>query len=113
MTQYLISFDDGDMQIPDEEFADVVRSTMAVYDDALAAGVWVFGGGLTDAQQATVVTVDGEVREGPVAGKQNHIGGFCVIDVPSRDDALRWAAKFAAACRCAQEVREFVPEPQV
>jgi hypothetical protein len=38
-----------------------------------------------------------------------YIGGFSVIDVPSRDEALAWAAKIAVACRCAQEVREFVP----
>jgi hypothetical protein len=28
--------------------------------------------------------------------------------VPPRDAALEWAAKIAAACRCAQEVREFM-----
>ena len=35
-----------------------------------------------------------------------------IIEVPSRDDALRWAAKFAAACRCAQEVREIMYDPE-
>jgi hypothetical protein len=25
--------------------------------------------------------------------------------VPSREDALQWAAKIAVACRCAQEIR--------
>jgi len=36
-----------------------------------------------------------------------------VVDVPSREDALAWAAKNAGACRCAQEVREFMPDPAV
>jgi hypothetical protein len=36
-----------------------------------------------------------------------------VVDVPSREDALQWAAKIAVACRCAQEVREFLPVPDV
>jgi YCII-related domain len=40
-------------------------------------------------------------------------GGFTVLDVPSRDAALEWAAKIAAACRCAQEMREFMPDPAV
>jgi hypothetical protein len=31
--------------------------------------------------------------------------------VPSREAALKWAAKIAVACRCAQEVREFLPDP--
>jgi hypothetical protein len=39
------------------------------------------------------------------------IGGFAVVDVPSRDQALAWAAKIAVACRCAQEVRELLPDP--
>jgi len=38
-----------------------------------------------------------------------YIGGFSVVGVRSRDEALNWAAKIAVACRCAQEVREFVP----
>jgi hypothetical protein len=36
-----------------------------------------------------------------------------IIDVPSREEALQWAAKIAVACRCAQEVREFGPDPAV
>jgi hypothetical protein len=31
--------------------------------------------------------------------------------VPSRQEALEWAAKIAVACRCPQEVREFLPVP--
>jgi hypothetical protein len=34
-------------------------------------------------------------------------------DVPSRAEALAWAAKIAVACRCAQEVRELMPDPNV
>jgi hypothetical protein len=32
--------------------------------------------------------------------------------VPSRNEALKWAAKIAAACRCAQEVREIMYDPE-
>ena len=41
------------------------------------------------------------------------IGGLTVVEVPSREEALQWAAKIAAACRCAQEVREFGPDPEL
>lgn len=34
-----------------------------------------------------------------------------IIDVPTREEALAWAAKIAAACRCAQEVREIMFDP--
>jgi hypothetical protein len=33
--------------------------------------------------------------------------------VPSRDDALQWAAKIAVACRCAQDVREILFDPTI
>jgi hypothetical protein len=43
---------------------------------------------------------------------QEVIGGFSLVDVPSREEALAWAAKIAVACRCAQEVRELMPDPE-
>jgi hypothetical protein len=36
-----------------------------------------------------------------------------MVDVPSREKALEWAAKFALACRCAQEVSEIMFDPLV
>jgi hypothetical protein len=41
------------------------------------------------------------------------IGGFSIVDVASRAEALEWAAKFAAACRYAQEVRELMDDSNV
>lgn len=38
-------------------------------------------------------------------------GGYAVLEVPSRELALEWAAKLADACRCAQEVRAFMDDP--
>ena len=46
MTRYLISFDDGAMSIPEEELPDVAEAAHAVVQEAMDAGVWVFGGGL-------------------------------------------------------------------
>ena len=39
-------------------------------------------------------------------------GGMTVIDVPIRDEAIAWAARIAAACRCPQEVRAFGDDPR-
>jgi hypothetical protein len=110
MTRYLISFDAHAMDhIPDEDMPAVSKAAHEVVQEALNAGVWVFGGGL-ETQKATVVSTDGTVSDGPYP---EAIGGFCVVDVPSREEALEWAAKTAVACRCAQEVREFMPDPAV
>jgi hypothetical protein len=107
MTRYLISFDDGAMTFPEEDLPDVARAAEAVVEQAVDAGVWVFGGGLHSQEEVSVVATDGTVTDG--AERKAYIGGFSVVDVPSREDALEWAAKLAVACRCAQEVREFGP----
>ena len=108
MTRYLISFDDGAMTFPDEDLPDVAEAARAVADQGVDAGVWVFGGGLHSREEVSVVATDGTVTDG--AESKAYIGGFAVVDVPSREEALEWAAKIAVACRCAQEVREFVPD---
>ncbi|HEY7102892.1 MAG TPA: YciI family protein [Mycobacteriales bacterium] len=112
MTQYLISFDDGAMDFPAEDLPDVAKAASEVVREARAAGVWVFGGGL-ESQRASIVATDGMVTDGPFPETKEVIGGFAVVDVPSREEALTWAAKIAVACRCAQEVRELLPDPTV
>jgi hypothetical protein len=112
MTRYLISFDDGAMTFPEEELPDVAAAAHAVVQEAMDDGVWVFGGGLHSHEEVSVVATDGTVNEGRPESKA-YIGGFAVVDVPSREEALEWAAKIAVACRCAQEVREFLPDPAV
>ena len=110
MTQYLVSFDDGAMTFPKEELPDVARAAHAVEHEAMRAGVWIYGAGL-EHQDPSVVATDGTVTDGPYPESKEHIGGFAVVDVPSRDEAVQWAAKIAVACRCAQEVRELLPDP--
>ena len=112
MTKYLISFDEGDMVISDEDLPDVAKAAQAVVQEAREAGVWVFSGGL-ESQRASIVATDGTVTDGPYPETKEIIGGFAVVDVPSREAALEWAAKIAVACRCAQEVRELLPDPTV
>ncbi|QMU77347.1 hypothetical protein GXW83_18220 [Streptacidiphilus sp. PB12-B1b] len=112
MTRYLISFDDGAMAFLEEELPEVAEAAHEVMRQAQDAGVWVFGGGL-ETQQASIVATDGTVTDGPYPETKAVLGGFAVLDLPSRQDALEWAAKFAAACRCAQEVREILPDPTV
>jgi hypothetical protein len=94
MTQYLISFGAHAMDhIPG--------------DDAPAVAGAAHG---LENQPASIVTTDGAVTDGPYP---EAIGGFTLIDVPSREEALQWAAKIAVACRCAQEVREIGADPEL
>jgi len=110
MPRYLISFDAHAMDhIPPEDMPAVGKAAHEVAEEAMSAGVWVFGGGLEN-RKASVVAVDGTIADGAYP---EAVGGLCVVEVASRDDALKWAAKFAVACRCAQDVRAFMPDPAV
>jgi hypothetical protein len=110
--RYLISFDDGSMDhIPKEDFPSVGEAAHKVLREAKAAGVWIFGCGV-DRQQSTIVATDGTITAGPAQETKAVIGGFSIIEVASREEAHVWAARFAAACRCAQEVREIMFDPE-
>ena len=112
MPRYLISFDDGSMDhISNDDLPAVGESAHAVARDAKTAGVWIFGGGV-QRQQASIVATDGFVFDGPVPEQKAVIGGFSIIEVDSREETLAWASRFAKACRCAQEVREIMFDPE-
>ncbi len=112
MPRYLISFDDGSMDhIPEEDCPAVGEASRGVVRELKQAGAWIFGGGILR-QQASIVAPDGSVTDGPVPETKAVVGGFSIIEVPSHDDALAWAAKVAEACRCAQEVREIMYDPE-
>jgi hypothetical protein len=55
---------------------------------------------------------DGTVTEGAYPENERLSGGFAVLELPSRDTALEWAARFAVSCRCPQEVWEFLHDPE-
>ena len=112
MPRYLISFDDGSMDhIPEEDWPAVGEAAHAVVREAKAAGVWIFGGGVRR-QRSSVVATDGTITDGPVPETKSVIGGFSIIEVPSREEALAWAARIAKGCRCSQEVRQIMFDPE-
>ena len=112
MAKYLISFPSAAMVVPADEFEAVGRDARAVIDAAKAAGVYVYAGGI-DAEIAPVrVSADGAVAPGGYPWAPKLDGGFTVLELPTRDDAIAWAARLAKACRCDQELRVFGFDPQ-
>jgi len=112
MAKYLISFPSAAMVVPDGEWEAVGRDAHAVIDEAKAAGVYVFGGGIDEGVPPALVSADGAVAEGGYPWAPSLDGGFTVLELPSRDEAVAWAARIAKACRCAQELRVFGFDPQ-
>ncbi|QOR70949.1 transcription initiation protein [Ruania alkalisoli] len=111
MTTYLISFPGEAMEFPAEDFEAVVADSHAVIEAAKEAGVYVFGGGIDEAVPPVLVASDGTVTAGTHPGHTVPNGGYTILELPSREAALEWAAKLAAACRCSQEVRQFQYDP--
>jgi hypothetical protein len=101
------------MTFPEEDLPAVGEAAHAVVEEAKGAGAWVFGGGLSNHEDASLVATDGTVTDGPFPESKEYLGGFAIVDVPSRKEALKWAAKFAVACRCAQTLRELMDDPTV
>lgn len=110
MTKYLISFPSAAMVVTPEEFPTVVAESHAVIAEAKAAGVYVFGGGIDEAVSPVLVSADGSVSTELYPGS-NLTGGFTVLELPTREDAVTWASKIASGCHCAQELREFGYDP--
>ncbi len=110
MTRYLISFDDAAMTFPEEDLPDVAAASHAVVHQAKEAGVWVTGGGV-DGRDLSVVGQDGSVTPGTTPPDERYLSGFAILEVASHDEALEWAARIAASCRCAMEVRPLQNDP--
>jgi len=110
MTKYLISFPSEAMVLTADELPIVADAAHAVIEEAKAAGVYVFGGGIDEQVEPVLVAGDGSVSTRTYPGSRIK-GGFTVLELPTREDAVEWARRIAVACRCAQELREFMYDP--
>ena len=112
MTKYLISFPSGAMVFPDEDLqavSDAARTRWWRRRRTPASGCSAVES--TRAFRLSSVDGDGTVTEGTYPQTKQLEGGYTVLELPSREAALEWAAKIAVACRCAQEVRAFQYDP--
>ena len=76
------------------------------------AGVMKSGNGLLAPETATTVRLrDGatQVQDGPHADSKEQLGGYAVIDVPSLDVALEWAARSPSSAYASTEIRPVMP----
>ena len=96
-------------QRKDPATAPVYWGAWNAYIGALGqAGVIVSGNGLQDPATATHVQLrNGKrvIHDGPYADTKEHLGGYFIIEVPSLDDALEWAARSPNASTGTTEVR--------
>lgn len=112
MAKYLISFPSAAMKVPENELFAVGLDAHAVIREAKEAGVYVFGGGIDEAVPPALISANGSVAEGGYPWAPPLNGGFTILELPSRREAIAWAARMAKACRCDQELRVFGVDPE-
>jgi len=85
----------------------------AYYKALVEAGIYVGGDPLQLPETGTTVRVsEGKrrVQDGPYADTKEQLGGLTILELPSLDAALDWAARCPAASAGAVEVRPLAPE---
>jgi hypothetical protein len=90
-----------------------IAAWRAYYKALVESGAYVGGNPLQPVASATTVWLrDGKrhVQDGPYADTKEQLGGFIILDLPSLDAALGWAARCPAAATGAVEVRPLAPE---
>lgn len=100
------------MKVPEGELEAVGRDAHDVIEQAKAVGVHVFAGGIDDSAPLMLVPADGVVTQGGHSWAPPLNGGFTVLELPSREEALVWVMCLAKACRCEQELRVFGFDPR-
>jgi hypothetical protein len=87
------------------------RAAISSFNERLiAAGYWVFAGGLADVESATVVDNRSEqaiIIDGPFVESKEYLAGVWVWEAPDLDVALKLATEASKVCDRKIEVRPF------
>jgi len=95
------------MVLTADELSAAGVDSRAVIEQAKAAGANVLGGGIAEEVDPVLVAADGSMSSEIYPGSHLN-GGFTVLELPTRKAAVEWARKISVACRCSQELREFM-----
>ena len=88
--------DDTFKAFQDVDFNEVMESMGRFNDEMIRAGVLVAMEGLDTAAEAVVVDYSSEppvVTDGPYGETKELFGGFWILDVASKEEAVEWAKR--------------------
>jgi hypothetical protein len=96
---------------------DPYRGAWRVYYKALVdAGIYVGGDALEVPETGTTVQItegNRRVQDGPYADTKEQLAGLLILELPSLDAALDWAARCPGASGGAVEVRPLAPSTKL
>jgi hypothetical protein len=102
--------------LPKDELAKGYQAYMDFTDEIVKSGCMRGGSELKPIATATTVRVkNGKTitTDGPFAETKEQLGGYYLIDVPTLDEALSWAAKCPGAWGGSVEVRPLTEDVDV
>jgi hypothetical protein len=106
--------DDGELCAPAGQEAELYAAFDKYTQDLQKAGVLLTGEALLPADRGARVKVrDGKriVTDGPFAEAKEVIGGYYLIQVKSKEEAIEWASRCPGALDGTIEVREVMEFP--
>ncbi len=100
--------EDAEARMSEAEMGALMEKYYAFSEEVAAAGVLQASDRLRPTSTATTVRVRAgraQTTDGPFAETKEHLGGYYLIDVPSLDEAIAWAARIPSAELGSIEVR--------
>ena len=95
---------------------EMMAATRLFIEETAKAGVLLAAEGLDDPGKGVVVDFSGEtpvVTDGPYGETKELFGGFFLLDVASKEEAVEWAKRVPAAPGSKIEVRRVPEEDEV
>lgn len=89
-------------------FDELAPATFSYIEELVKAGVFVEAAGLDEASRSVVVDFSGEspvVTDGPYGETKELFGGYFLLDVSSKEEAVEWARRVPAVTGSKIEVR--------
>jgi hypothetical protein len=89
-------------------FEELAATTYSYIEELVKAGVFVEAAGLGDAAEGVVVDFSGEtpvVTDGPYGETKELFGGYFLLDVASKQEAIEWAKRVPSVTGSKIEVR--------
>ncbi|WP_432871739.1 YciI family protein [Microbispora rosea] len=94
---------------------EMMAATRQFIEEMVKAGVLLAAEGLDDPGQGVVVDFSGEVpvvTDGPYGETKELFGGYFLLDVSSKQEAVEWAKRIPAVTGSKIEVRRVVGEDE-
>ncbi|HLT59817.1 MAG TPA: YciI family protein [Microlunatus sp.] len=88
--------DEGHARMSEFDFDEMIETMGRFNDELIRAGVLLAAEGLDDAEQGVVVDHSAEppvVTDGPYGETKELFGGFFLLNVASKEEAVEWAKR--------------------